>query len=76
MAEREGGGSREDTEDSIENLGGSLGGSIGDTKFWGVTVVVNLSGVDCFLRKGILSLVVDGVGLAVFDAFDDEEAGG
>jgi hypothetical protein len=76
MAEREGGGSREETEDSIENLGGSLGRSIGDTKFWGVTVVVSLSGVDCFLRNGILSLVVDGVGLAVFDGFDDEEAGG
>lgn len=73
MAEREGGGSREDTEDSIENLCGSLGGSIGDTKFWGVTVVVNLSGVDCFLRNGILSLVA---ALAAFDAFDDEEAGG
>ena len=76
MAEREGGGSSEDTEDSIENLCGSLGGGIGGTEFWRVTVVVNMSGVDCFLRNGILSLVVDVLARAAFDAFDDEEAGG
>jgi len=76
MVEREGGGSREDTEDSIENLCGSLGGGIGDTKIWGVTVIVNLSGVDCFLRNGILSFVVDVLAAAAFDGCDDDEAGG
>jgi hypothetical protein len=76
MVEREGGGSREDTEDSIENLCGSWGGGTGETKIWGVTIVVNLSGVDCFLRNGILSFVVDVLGPAAFDVFDDEEAGG
>jgi hypothetical protein len=70
MAEREGGGSREDTEDSMENLCGSLGRSVGETGFWGMAAV-NLVGVDCFLRKGIFSLEVDGPA-----AFDDEEAGG
>lgn len=70
MAEREGGGSREDTEDSIENLCGSLGGSVGDTEFWGIAAV-NLVAEDCFLRKGIFSFEVDGPA-----AFEDEEAGG
>jgi|HubBroStandDraft_3_1064219.scaffolds.fasta_scaffold1938131_1 hypothetical protein len=70
MAEREGGGSREDTEDSMENLCDSLGGSVGDIEFWEM-VAVNLLAVDCFLRKGIFSFEVDGPA-----AFDDEEAGG
>jgi hypothetical protein len=55
----------------MENLCGSLGGSVGDTRFWGVAVA-NLLGVDCFLRKGILSFEVDGP--ATFD--DEDEAGG
>jgi hypothetical protein len=71
MAEREGGGIREDTEDSIENLGKSLGWSVGETGFWGVAAV-SLVGGDCFLRKGILSFVVDE--LAAFD--DKADAGG
>jgi hypothetical protein len=73
MAERDGGGSNEDTVDSSENLlcslggSGSTGGSIGGSEFWEVLVV----GIGCFLRKGILSLVVD-----VLAACDEEEAEG
>jgi hypothetical protein len=76
MAERDGGGSNEDTVDSMENLlcslggSGSTGGSIGGSEFWEV-VVVNLLGIDCFLRKGILSFVVD-----VLAGGDEEEAEG
>jgi hypothetical protein len=76
MVEREGGGSREETEDSIENLCGSWAGRTGETKIWGVTVVDNLPGVDCFLRNGILSFVVDVLGPATLDGIDDEEVGG
>jgi hypothetical protein len=63
MAERDGGGSREgetETEESTEDLLGSLGGTVGGTDIWEVVddklLYVN---ADCFLRKGILSLVVE-----------------
>jgi hypothetical protein len=59
MAERDGGGSSEgesETEDSAEYLWGSLGGTAGGRE----GMVVSLLEADCcFLRKGILSLVVD-----------------
>lgn len=59
MAERDGGGSSEggsETEDSTEDLWGPLGGGAGG---WEGTVI-NLAEADCcFLRKGILSFVVE-----------------
>jgi hypothetical protein len=63
MAERDGGGRREgetETEDSAEDLWGSLGRSVGGTDVWEVTDVKLLdANADCFLRKGILSFVVE-----------------
>lgn len=65
MAERDGGGCREgekETEESTEILlGSSLGGSAGGADVWEevdakLLYVVN---ADCFLRKGILSFVVE-----------------
>lgn len=63
MAERDGGGSREEGEEKEEStedlLGvGSLGGS--GTYAWEVIDDKLLDvNADCFLRKGILSLVVE-----------------
>jgi hypothetical protein len=53
-------------------LGGSesIGGSNGGSEFWEV-LVVNLLGIGCFLRKGILSFVVDALA-----GGDEEEAEG
>ncbi len=63
MAEREGGGSSEgetETEVSAEDLRGPLGGDAGGTAVREVAVVKLLdANADCFLRKGILSLVVE-----------------
>lgn len=63
MAERDGGGSREgatETEESTENLWDSFGGTVGGTDIWEVVDVKLLdANADCFLRKGILSFVVD-----------------
>jgi hypothetical protein len=63
MAERDGGGCREgetETEESTEDLWGSLGGTVGGT---GAREVVDVklleANADGFLRKGILSLVVE-----------------
>jgi len=59
MAERDGGGRSEETEteDSTEDLWGSLGGAVDGTE----VVLVKLldAKADCLLRKGILSLVVE-----------------
>jgi hypothetical protein len=59
MAERDGGGSREgetETEESTEDLGGTVGG--GDV--WGaVDAKLLYVNADGFLRKGILSFVVE-----------------
>lgn len=63
MAERDGGGSREgatETEEPSENLRDSLGGTVGGTGVWEVVDVKLLeANADCFLRKGILSFVVE-----------------
>jgi hypothetical protein len=69
MAERDGGGSSEgewETEDSAEDLRGPLGGSVGGWE----GMFVNLLDAVCFLRKGILSFVVD-----VLAALDEEDRG-
>jgi hypothetical protein len=61
MTEREGGGRKEgesDIEESIENLWCSFAGGTGGIELWAV-VVESLLEVDCFLRKGIFSFVVE-----------------
>jgi hypothetical protein len=63
MAERNGGGNREgatESEEPTANLWDSLGGTVCGTDVWEVVDVKLLdANADCFLRKGILSLVVD-----------------
>lgn len=63
MAERDGGGRREgekETEESTEDLWGSLSGTVGGTDVRGVIDVKLLdANADRFLRKGILSFVVE-----------------
>lgn len=69
MAERDGGGSSEgesETEDSTEDLGRPLGGTVGGWE----EMFVNLLDAVCFLRKGILSFVVD-----VLATLDEEDRG-
>jgi hypothetical protein len=61
MAERDGGGRSEgepETEDSTEVLGSSLEGTEGRIELWEVAVF-NLLDAGCFLRKGILSFVLE-----------------
>ena len=62
MAERDGGGRREEmeTEVSTEDLWDSLGGTVGGADVLAVVDVKLLDAkADCFLRKGNLSFVVE-----------------